>query len=139
MILAQTDWTAVEAIGAAIVAALALYSAARTYIRSRTDKIIKEARERVETEQEEKRRGEELRRLASIADAVKPALDDQTTALTNSMHKAIDAARREFREDFERINQRLSKVESTKGAIEILREWRQDVDAIVEQLRKKGE
>ena len=64
MILAQTDWTAVEAIGAAIVAALALYSAARTYIRSRTDKIIKEARERVETEQEEKRRGEELRRLA---------------------------------------------------------------------------
>ena len=55
------------------------------------------------------------------------------------MHKAIDAARREFREDFERINQRLSKVESTKGAIEILREWRQDVDAIVEQLRKKGE
>ena len=68
---------------------------------------------------------------------MQPALDTQTQTLTESMHSAINAARREFREDFAKIDQRLSKVESTKGAIDILREWRQDVDSIVEQLRKK--
>ena len=144
MLLADGIWQNIEAWLFIATTALAGYTAVMAYINRKANKLAKAACDKAEAErvaredaEKRKQRDAEFSKVAAIANAVESKLDTQTTTLTRSIHDAVDQARKEFKAEFQRMDERLSKVESANDAIKILREWHQDVDSIVEQLRKK--